>query len=184
MKLGVIFLLSIHSLILDIGGCDNHVKNKNNIQVDSTVVYKKVSELSVQKCLENLLQAIVRSNTKHYKQGRSFYGLHINKNKNYWYLEIFPDQWHGTKDTSYTAVIKMKEAVFLCSGDLDNNPLFSRVGSRVESVKLVSSKKPTEPMLIEPSLQGTLRICAGLPIYVEVYTAEPIQGYKMNVKKH
>jgi len=36
--------------------------------------------------------------------------------------------------------------------------------------------------LIEPSLQGTMSICKGLPIYIEVYTPEPIGEYKMEIR--
>lgn len=184
MKSGAIIPVSIIALILSTSIYGQQLKIRHTLNADSIIVYKNVSELSVQNCLGNLLQAIFKSNVKYYKQGESFYGLHISNRKKYWYLEVFIDQWHGAKDTSYSAMLKMKNAIFLCSGDLRNNSLFSKVGLHSQKIKLVASKKPVEPMLIDPSLQGTLNICSGLPIYVEVYTSNPIQGYKMNVKKH
>ncbi|MFC0514225.1 hypothetical protein ACFFGT_08445 [Mucilaginibacter angelicae] len=184
MKSGVIILMSVIALILNTSLYGQQIGRRHMLNTDSIAVYKNVSEVSVQNCLGNLLQAIVKSNSKYYKQGVSFYGLHISNRKKYWYLEIFIDQWHGTKDTSYTAMLKMKNAVFLCSGDLRNNSLFSKVGLHCQKIKFVASKKQIEPMLMDPSLQGTLNICSGLPIYVEVYTPDPIQGYQMNVKKH
>lgn len=184
MKSGAIILTSVIALVLSTNIYGQHLGKEHTPSTDSIVVYKNVSKLSVQNCLGNLLQAIVKSNNKNYKPGESFYGLHINKRKKYWYLEVFIDQWHGAKDTSYTAMLKVKNAVFLCSGDLRNNSLFSKLGLHDQKIKLFASKKPIEPMLMDPSLQGTLNICSGLPIYVEVYTPDPIPGYKMNVKKH
>lgn len=184
MKSRVVILISIIALTLSTSIYAQQMAKRHALNADSIVVYKNVSKLSVQNCLGSLLQAIVKSNSKYYKQGQSFYGLHISNRKKYWYLEVFIDQWHGTKDTSYTAMLKMKNTVFLCSGDLHDNPLFSKVGSHTQKIKFVASKKPIEPTLMDPSLQGTLNICSGLPIYVEVYTPDPIQGYKMNVKKH
>lgn len=183
MKSCIVTLLSIIIFILNMNVYGYNYRKQHVLNTDSIVVYKKVSALCVQNCLGNLLQAIVKTNKKYYKQGKSFYGLHINKRQKYFYLEIFIDRWHGAKDTSYSAMIKIKNAVFLCSGDLYKNSLFTNVGIRDQRIKLVIAKKPIEPMLIDPSLQGTFRICSGLPIYVEIYTPEPIQGYKMTVKK-
>jgi hypothetical protein len=184
MKLRAIILISIIALILSTSTYGQQLGRQHAQKTDSIVVCKNVSEISVQNCLGSLLQAIVKSNSKYYMQGESFYGLQISKRKKYWYLEVIMDQWHGTKDTSYTAMLKIKNAVFLCGGDLRNNSLFSKVGLHRQKIKLVASKKPIEPVLMDPSLQGTLNICSGLPIYVEVYTPDPIEGYKMNVKKH
>lgn len=139
--------------------------------------------MSVSPCLKDLFQSIIKSNSKYYKSGESFYGLHLDKRKNYWYLEVFTDQLHGSKDTSYTSIIKFKDAVFLCSGDLQKSPFFQKAEANNESVKLsIVRKRQIEPMLIEPSLQGTLKSCKGLPIYIEVFTVGPVRGFKMYVK--
>jgi hypothetical protein len=157
--------------------------NKYHAKSDSIYVIKDLPILSADDCIGNLLTAVAKSNSKHYNPGKSFYGLILNNQKKYRYLEIFTDQWHDAKDTSYVAVIKLNNAVFLCSGDIQGNPLFHRISSGNTRIRLSIAKKSSNiPMPIEPSLQGTFSSCKGLPIYVEVYTINPISGYKMHVR--
>lgn len=148
---------------------------------DSLYVTKDLPILVADPCIGDLLEAVAKSNSKYYRWGKSFYGLHFNNRKGYRYLEVFTDEWHDAKETGYVAIIKVKNAVFLCGGDIEGNPLFHKTTSRNEQVKLSAARKSSRiPMLIEPSLQGTFNSCEGLPIYVEVYTANPISAYKMN----
>jgi hypothetical protein len=157
--------------------------NKHNLESDSLYVTKDLPILVSDPCIENLLAAVIKSNSKYYNPGKSFYGLIFNNRKKYRYLEIFNDQWHDAKDTSYVAVIKLKKVMFLCSGDIKGNQLFHRITSSNIRVKLSITKKPSHIFTPnDPSLQGTFNTCIGLPIYIEVYTKNPIPGYKMHVR--
>lgn len=150
---------------------------------DSLYVTKDLPVLVADPCIGDFLEAVAKSNSKYYKRGKSFYGLHFNNRKGYRYLEVFTDEWHDAKETSYVAIIKLKNAVFLCGGDIERNTLFHKTASNNERIKLSIARKSSRiPMLIEPALQGTFNSCKGLPIYVEVYTANPISGYKMNAR--
>jgi hypothetical protein len=98
-------------------------------------------------------------------------------------LEIFVDEWKDANYTTYGNAIKLKNAVFLCCGDIEDNTLFHRTTFGTMLVNLCVAKKSSRiPIPNEPSLQGTFRSCKGLPMYVEVYTTKPIPGYKMQVK--
>jgi hypothetical protein len=164
-----------HQLIL------NAYQNIKYSKNDSIFVNKDLPIFEISPCVKKILIAVEKSNSKHYKTGKSFYGLIFNNRKKYRYLEIFSDQWNDAKDTSYIGAIKLDQAIFLCGGNVVDNSLFHRVPGVIK-VKLRKAKTPAIPMPIEPSLRGTFTICEGLPIYIEVYIADPINGYTMHVK--
>ncbi|WP_121808349.1 hypothetical protein [Mucilaginibacter kameinonensis] len=135
-------------------------------------------------CLEKLLWAIAKSNKKYYRSGESFYVLNFSHRRDYKYLEIYMAARHDAKKTNYSAAIILKSSLFLCDVNVSNEPLFLKTSLSETKLKLSIIKKSTPIIsLIEPSLQGTMSICEGFPIYVEVYTPEPISGYKMNIKR-
>lgn len=187
MQTWVIILLLTNMLCVDKSSVHNQLflndQSCFSKQSDSLFVTKNLSVISASPCLSDLFQSIIKSNSKYYKSGESFYGLRLDKRKDYWYLEVFTDRLHGSKDTSYTSIIKFKDAVFLCSGDLQDSPFFYKAEAINEIVKLSIVRKPQiETMVIEPSLQGTLKACKGLPIYIEVFTVGPVHGFKMSIK--
>ena len=150
---------------------------------DSIHFTKVLPIIKADLCLETLLEAVVKSNQKYYDPGKSFYGLNFNNRGQYKYLEIFMGSRQAAKTTNYIAIIKLKNVLFLCNVDFNNEPLFHKTTLGNMKIKLTIVKKSIEDMaLIEPSLQGTMSICKGLPIYIEVYTPEPIGGYKMEVR--
>lgn len=186
MKILTVCFLLVSSLITT--SKVNHqlstkINSRFESESDSLYVTKDLPILVSDPCIENLLAAIIKSNSKYYNSGKSFYGLNFNNRKTYRYLEIFNDQWHDAKDTSYVAVIKLKKAMFLCSGDIIGNPLFHRITSSNIRVKLSITKKPSHIFTPnDPSLKGTFNSCIGLPIYIEVYAKNPIPGYKTHVR--
>jgi len=135
-------------------------------------------------CLEKLLWAIAKSNKKHYRSGESFYVLNFSYRRDYKYLEIYMASRHDAKKTNYSAAIILKNSLFLCDVDVINEPPFHKIVlSKIKLQLSIIKKSPPIISLVEPSLQGAMSICEGLPIYVEVYTPEPIWGYKMNIKR-
>lgn len=150
---------------------------------DSIHLTKVLPIIKADPCLETLLEAIAKSNRKYYDPSQSFYALNFSNRGQYKYLEIFMGSRHGVKNTNYFAIIKLKNALFLCNVDFNNEPLFHRTTVGNMKIKLNIAKRSIEDIeLIEPSLQGTMSVCKGLPIYIEVYTPEPISGYKMDVR--
>jgi hypothetical protein len=150
---------------------------------DSIHLIKVLPIIKADPCLEALLEAIAKSNRKYYDPGESFYGINFSNRGKYKYLEVFIDNRHAAKETNYLAAIKLKNTLFLFNVDINNEPLFHKTALSSIKIKLNLVKKSTKAIwLIEPSLQGTLSVCKGLPIYIEVYTPEPILGYKMEVR--
>jgi len=158
-------------------------KQRHHPTSDSLHVKKDLPIVVADTCIENLLAAVAKSNSAFYNHSKSFFGVYLNNRKNYTYLEIFVDEWKDANYTTYAAAIKLKNTVFLCCGDIKDNPLFHKTNLGIMPVNLCVAKKSSRLHIpSEPSLQGTFRSCKGLPIYVEVYTIKPISGYKMQVK--
>ncbi|MDB5146667.1 MAG: hypothetical protein JWQ57_687 [Mucilaginibacter sp.] len=150
---------------------------------DSIHITKVLPIIKPDPCLETLLEAIAKSNRKHYDPGGSFYGINFSNRGKYKYLEVFMGNRHDAKTTNYIAEIKLKNTLFLCNVDFNNEPLFHKTALGNTKIELnIAKKSIPDTWPVEPSLQGTLSVCKGLPIYIEVYTPEPIPGYKMEVR--
>jgi hypothetical protein len=160
--------------------------SNNNSKSDSLYISKDLPLFVADSCIGNLLKAVEKSNITLYNPQISFYGLYFNNREKYRYLEVFVDKWNDTKDTSYVGVLKIRNMLFLCSGDIQHTDLFRKTADKLQ-VKLkiarTGPKSPYDAVPTEPSLQGTFKTCKGLPLYVEVFTANPISGYKMLIKQ-
>jgi len=134
---------------------------------------KNLPILSIDACIENLLASVAKSNAKYFKNGQSFYSLEFFNRKGYRYLGIYLDKLNDVKNDNYVAVIKTTGVIFLCRGNVLDNPLFHNNGMHKEHIEFTMVKSnPDIPLSIEPSLQSTFDSCSGLPIYIEVYTPE------------
>lgn len=159
---------------------DRYYNKRHNLHIT-----KNLPRLIADPCLQNLLKSIVKSNSKYYKGGESFYHLEYFNKKNFNYLGIYLDQWNNITSSDYSALMKVKGTLFLCKGNILSNSLFHKVRESKGRLEFNILKSSSDiPITMDPSLQGTFNSCKGLPIYIEVYTPEPISGYRMKIKQH
>lgn len=158
----------------------------NSAGSDSIQVTKILPLYTASDCIKNLLKAIEKSNAEKYDPKLSFYGLYLNNRNKYRYMEVYVGRWNDARDTSYFGALKIKNMTFLCRGDFKDSKLFHQTNQKI-TVKLRHiTRDSTTGMNVspnEPSLQGTLKICKGLPLYIEVFTINRITGYNMHIKK-
>lgn len=76
----------------------------------------------------------------------------------------------------------MRGILFLCKGDFKEDSLFNKT-TVVKKVilKLSENKIGLLQSFNEPSLEGTLKICKGVPIDVSIYTKGKISDYNNRI---
>lgn len=161
-----------------------HINPKKVNKSDSIYLSKKLPIYTANKCWNNLLSAISKSNVSHHNPHRIFYGIRLKKQKDFLAIEIFIDRWHDSKELDYWGAVKINDDTFLLTGDHGNESLFERPTSaemQINLSKTVTISDIPKPA-IEPSLSGIIYSCSGFPIYVEIYTDSKIVGLKLNIK--
>jgi len=86
--------------------------------------------------------------------------------------------WNNARTLEYSGFINVRGMLFLCKGDFRKDSLFYKT-TVVKKVmlKLSENKIGLLQSFNEPSLEGTLKICKGVPIDVSIYTKGKISGY-------
>ena len=176
--LRILFLISLVNIILSCKAGEND--NGKSSRIDSPIVGKNDLPLyRVNPCLLNLLESIVSSNKKNYSSHDFFYSLSLKKTANLKLLTVNVYLWSNLRNLKYVGAVKIKNATFLCEGDIENDELFKKDESRVMTITIKSEKEEPEifQSIEEPVLSGRFVACEGVPIHLEIYTKEKINGY-------
>lgn len=176
LRIGFLFLLI--NIFLSCKAGEN--SNEESSRIDSSIVNKKeLQQYHVNPCLLNLLQSIVRSNEKIYPNHDFFYSLTLRKTNKLKLLTVKVYLWCNLRNLDYNGFVKVKNATFLCGGDIENDELFKKDGLNMMTITSKLEKEELEifPAIEDPVLSGRFVSCEGLPIHLEIYTKEKITGY-------
>lgn len=158
---------------LSITSCQGKVSSDQSAKLtDSLKVNNTFTEYTAVPCLANLLVSIVDSNRQFYKNEEFFYSLTFKLNNGNRRMTIEARLWDAPGKQQYKGVIKIGNALFLCSGDLEKESLFKAKSTSVIKTPLKEERLENEsyPYAEEPILKGKFVDCENKPISTEIYT--------------
>jgi len=151
---------------------------------DTIYLNKKMAEFKVDMCLHGLLDSVVESDKKmaNYPSGVYFYLLTFKKGDKLRYMNIKPVPWKNSEFLDYTGVIRVRGSSFLCRGDFESDKIFHKKKANQVKIRLQKPVNTSDEQVFfqEPCLQGQFSLCNGMPIYIEVYSKNKINGFDMS----
>ncbi|RFS25105.1 hypothetical protein DVR12_07940 [Chitinophaga silvatica] len=154
--------------------------NCNSVNAHFTMQTRseRLIEYQVDKCVYDLLLSIVLSNNQFYSPSKYYYSFEFHIDKERRELYIAPEMWNNARTLAYNGVICIKGNMFLCKGNYAEDPLFKKTKNTINvTLKLSKNEVGLLQNFNEPSLEGTMNICEGIPLDISVYTKGKISGY-------
>lgn len=155
---------------------------------DTNFVYfqNRVTEYKIDTCLSGILNAIVELDTNHFRfpPDKFYYELSFENRKDYRDMEIFPSRWCKSMVLDFKGIIKIGQMSFLCRGDIETDPLFTKTKNNVE-VQLRSPRLyeydsidvTREAYTWKPTLAGKYSFCKGVSIDLYVFVGRDLVSY-------
>lgn len=179
----ILFFIAIFPLLFS---CS--CKSQTNIVQDSSFTYYKDSlwEYRIDTCLNDLLRDIEDLDTNYqcFPPDKYYYDLTFEKKDGYRNISLMPSRWSKSMTLDFKGVIRFDQMSFLCRGDIDTDPIFTRTRKRIE----VQLRKPKayqfdsidvkiESFTWNPTLAGKYFLCQGSPIDLYILVGKRLQYF-------
>lgn len=155
------------------GCCQNKINVDNKQESTDKYLNSCIVEYGVQKCIENVLIAVVNSDSNQidFPANKFYYDLTFEDRGSRRFISIIPSRWEKSMTLDFKGIIRIGHMSFLCRGDFQKDSLFIR-GKNCIDVKLIkplsyqydSVDVRIESFAWEPTLAVEYLICLGTPI--------------------
>lgn len=166
-------------------------KSQTNVAQDSSFSYfnDSLREYKIDTCLIDLLRDIEDLDTNHlrFPPDKYYYDLTFEIRDGYRNISLMPSRWSKSMTLDFKGVIKFDQMSFLCRGDIDTDPIFTKTRKRIE----VQLRKPKgyqfdsidvkiESFTWKPTLAGKYSLCQGPPIDLYILVGKRLEYFGEN----
>jgi hypothetical protein len=161
-------------------GISTQVDSFNNAGVfiqDSSIVLS-LNQYDADSCVIDLLSKISKGDKADVKK---YYSLSFFVKDKSASITIWPEQLSNLKYIDYKGFVVVQSAIFFCRGNISQSKVFKLRNNKVCFRGKIERKSRigTIKFIRDPIIQGTYMGCTKIPIYIEIYLDEKINGFKI-----